>query len=383
MNKIKRFVDCGVPVLTCNLRCPYCYITQERKFLTQLPKFKYSPEIIGKSFAQERWGGPIHINFCGGGETLLPPDMTAIIHEILKQGHYIAIVTNGTITKRFEELCALPKEEVERLLFKFSFHYLELKRLNMLKTFFNNIKMVRKAGASFSLELTPADYYIGHLEEIKKVCLQEVGALCHITVAREETNKELPILTKLSPDEYKKTWGQFKSPLFDFKMSTFYKKRKEFCYGGEWTSYLNLGTGILKQCYCGRTIQNIFENPETPINWQPIGANCPEPHCHNSHVWLTLGAIPDLITPTYTAMRDRITSDGQHWLNEKMRSFLSGKLIDSNKPYNAEEQKRINSKEGLKVSILNLTRNLGKKVFYSLPKKLQNKILTTIRPQKH
>lgn len=382
MDKIKRFIDCGVPVLTCNLRCPYCYITQERKFQTKLPKFKYSAQTIGKAFDQKRWGGPVHINMCGGGETLLPPEMTSIIHEILKQGHYIAIVTNGTVTKRFEELCALPKDEVERLLFKFSFHYLELKRLKMLETFFNNIKMVRKAGASFSLELTPADYYIEHLEEIKQVCMKEVGALCHITVAREETDKDLPILTKLSDEEYRKVWGEFKSPLFEFKMSTFYKKRKEFCYGGEWTSYLNLGTGILKQCYCGRQIQNIFEEPEKPIQWKPIGTNCPEPHCHNSHVWLTLGAIPELSSPSYCEMRDRLASDGTHWLNEKMRNFLSGKLKDSNKEYSEEEKKKISKKEHLKIKSLTVARSAGKKIFYLLPQSVQSKILAKIRPQK-
>lgn len=57
MDKIKRFVDCTVPVLTCNMRCPYCYITQERKFLSALPNFQYDAETIGRAFAQERWGG--------------------------------------------------------------------------------------------------------------------------------------------------------------------------------------------------------------------------------------------------------------------------------------------------------------------------------------
>lgn len=60
MDKIKRFVDCAVPVLTCNMRCPYCYIAQERKFLSDLPNFKYSAETIGRAFAQNRWGGNSH-----------------------------------------------------------------------------------------------------------------------------------------------------------------------------------------------------------------------------------------------------------------------------------------------------------------------------------
>lgn len=60
MDKIKRFVDCTVPVLTCNLRCPYCYITQERRFLSALPNFRYDAKTIGDAFSQERLGGNPH-----------------------------------------------------------------------------------------------------------------------------------------------------------------------------------------------------------------------------------------------------------------------------------------------------------------------------------
>lgn len=60
MDKIKRFVDCAVPVLTGNMRCPYCYIAQERKFLSDLSKFKYSAETICREFARNRLGGNPH-----------------------------------------------------------------------------------------------------------------------------------------------------------------------------------------------------------------------------------------------------------------------------------------------------------------------------------
>lgn len=382
MEQIKRFVDCAVPVMTCNLRCPYCYITQERKFLNDLPNFKYSPEIVEKAFDPQRWGGIIHINLCGGGETLLPPEMPKYIYAMLKQGHYVAVVTNGTVTKSFKEICDFPKEFLERLLFKFSFHYLELKRLKMLEKFFDNIKMVKEAGCSYSLELTPSDDYLPYIEEIKSVCLEKMGALCHVTVARKETDPELPILTKLKKEEYCNIWGQFKSELFSFKMETFNVKRKEFCYAGEWTSYLNIGTGVLKQCYCGAVLQNIFNDPEEPIKWKPIGANCPEPHCHNAHVWLTLGAIPSLNTPTYAAMRDRKLSDDTHWLNPRMQSFLSGKLCDNNYVYTSEEEKKINRKEKWHIFFTYGMRSAAKSAFYLLPKSVQVFTLKKIRHNK-
>ena len=40
MDKIKRFIDCYVPVTTCTLRCHYCYITHHRLFDNKLPTFK-------------------------------------------------------------------------------------------------------------------------------------------------------------------------------------------------------------------------------------------------------------------------------------------------------------------------------------------------------
>ena len=342
MEKIKRFIDCTVPVVTCNLRCPYCYITQERKFLKALPTFRYSAETIGQALSKERLGGICHINLCGGGETLLPKEMVDIVYELLKQGHYLAIITNGTVTNQFKKIAGFPKEFCERIMFKFSFHYLELKRLNLMDKFFDNVRMMRNAGCSFSIELTPDDYYVPYINEIKQTCIDNVGAVCHVTVARDETNPELPILTKMSKDEYIKTWEQFDSDLWRFKMSTFNVKRKEFCYGGVWTAHLNLGTGILKQCYCGSVLQNIFEDVNKPINWFAIGNNCGEPHCHNSHVWLTLGAIPEMVTPSYANMRNRICSDGSEWLTPRYKSFISGKLKENNTEFTDAEKYRIN-----------------------------------------
>lgn len=371
MEKIKRFIDCTVPVLTCNLRCPYCYITQERKFLKALPTFHYSAEVIGKALSKERMGGIMMVNLCGGGETLLPKEMTDIARHILNQGHYITIITNGTITKRLEEICTFPEDFRERILFKFSFHYLELKQRNQLDLFFNNINMMRMAGCSISVELTPDDYYIPYIEEIKKICIERVGAVCHVTVARKETDSELPILTSLSREEYIKTWETFDSDMWRFKMSTFNVKRKEFCYGGIWTAHLNLGSGILKQCYCGAVIQNIFENPEEPIKWKAIGNNCNEPHCHNSHVWLTLGAIPEMKTPTYAEMRNRVCVDGTEWLHPRMKAFISGKLEYNNPQYSEMEKKRINRRSKYDIVKTMMLRKPLRYIYLHLPDNLK------------
>lgn len=344
MNKIKRFIDCYLPVTTCNFRCHYCYITQQKKFNDKLPDFKYSPEQIGRSLSQERMGGICCFNICGGGETLLPPETVEIIKKILEEGHYVMVVTNGSMTNRFKKIAKFPKDLLKRLLFKFSFHYLELKRMNLLDKFFNNVTMMKNAGCSFSIEITPNDELIEHIEDIKKVCKEKVFALPHITVARNSTKKELPILTNLSKKEYIKTWSQFNSDLFDFKISVFNKKRKEFCYAGDWTAYLHLGTGGLQQCYKGKFIQNIFDNPTSPISWCAIGCNCQESHCYNAHAWLCFGAIPEFDAPCYVNMRDRICDNGEHWVTSDYKKFLSSKLKESNDEYTSSKKSIINKK---------------------------------------
>ena len=331
--KIKRFIDCNVPVTTCNLRCHYCYITQQRKFSDALPVFKYTPEHMAKALSKERLGGICCLNLCGNGETLLPPEMTDIIRCFLEEGHYVMVVTNGTVSKRFDEIVQLPKELLERLLFKFSFQYLELKRLKMMEKFFDNIRKVREAGCSFSLELTPSDEVIPEIEEMKKICLEQVGALCHVTVARDNTKYELPILTNYSREEYKKIWSQFDSKMFEYKLSVFNQKRREFCYAGDWTCTLDLATGDLRQCYCGEVLQNVFEDIDSPIHFRPVGHKCPESHCYNAHAFLTFGAIPEHKAPFYAEMRNRVEKDGSEWLTPRMKAFLSTKLKESNKEY--------------------------------------------------
>lgn len=339
MDKIKRFIDIQVPVTTCTLRCHYCYITQHELFSAAIPELKYSPAQIRKALSKERLGGVCHLNVCGNGETLLPTYMTEVIRGLLEEGHYIMIVNNGTITARFKEMMEqYPPELKKRLGFKFSFHYLELKKKNLMDKFFDNIQLVRDNGCSFSLEMTPSDELIPYIEDVKKECMDRLGALCHVSVARDENKPGFEILSKLSRKAYQKTWGQFDSSFFDFKMSIFNQKRKEFCYTGKWGGILDLGTGILRACDRTKLRQNILDDPDKPIDWKPIG-KCNKAHCHNGHAWLGLGMIPELKTPTYAEMRDRVDRQG-HWLNEDMRLYLSQKLADGNDLLSESEKKQ-------------------------------------------
>lgn len=334
MAKAKRLICVNVPVTACNLKCHYCYITLLKQWDEKSPLFRYSAEYIGKSFSQERLGGPCIINLTGAGETLIAKEMPEIIKALLQQGHYLEIVTNGTLTKRFEEIASFPEEMLKRIEFKFSFHYLELKRLKMLDVFSNNVNLMKNAGCSFTVECMPNDDLIPHIDELKVFCMEHFGALCQLTVGRDDTKKNKKILTAHEYKDYVKIWSTFRSTMFQFKLNIFYKKRKEFCYAGAWSLYVDLITGDAKACYGQPVNQNIFEDLSKPIRFIPVGHYCRQPHCYNGHAFLTLGVIPGLKTPSYAAIRNRVCADGSSWLKNDLKEMFETKLCDTNSQFN-------------------------------------------------
>lgn len=345
MDKMKRYVECYVPITTCNLKCHYCYITRQEKWKDGIVPIGHSPEEIARALSKKRLGGTCLINLCGGGETTLCPQIAETVKALLEEGHYVMLVTNGTVTKVLEQIAAFPGELLKHLTFKFSYHYLEHHRLGLTERFFNNIKMMRKAGCSFTLEITPSDELVSHIPDIKEEVQHYLGALCHITIVRNDNVPSIPILTESSDEEFYETWGQFDSALFDFKKSIFGKHQEQFCYAGEWSVYVNLGTGVMTQCYEGRVLDNIYENIDRPLHFEAVGHRCRTAHCYNGHAFLTLGDIPELETPTYAQLRDRKDSEGNHWLGEEVSAFLSGKLKDSNKEYSAFKKWMIDRKK--------------------------------------
>lgn len=359
MEKIKRFIECLVPVTACNLKCDYCYVIQEGRRKNEIPKFKYSPEHIGKSLRKSRLGGTAYISICGAGETLIPKEMPSIIEEILKQGHYVNITTNGTLIERFKEIVNMPKEFLNRLHFAFSLHYNELKKNNSLEVFFENIRLVKEAGCSFLVQLNLCDEYIPHIDEIKERCLSEVGAFPQIAATRKEDfseqNQKFELHTDLSKEDYIKQGKKFESPLFNFTMKNFLVKRNEFCYAGDWSFLLNLQTGDIKKCYAEPESQNIYENIDKPIKFEAIGNNCKCRYCVNSSHFMSLGIIPNVETPSYAELRDR---NNANWYSKQMKEFLNSKFNESNKEYSKIKKKYTN----LKYNIVKLKDRIKNKL---------------------
>jgi hypothetical protein len=337
MEQIRRFIECLVPASACNMHCSYCYVIQrgEREPNWKSP-FLYRPEIVGRALSLERMGGVCYFSICGAGETLMMTEVVDIVTVLLRNGHFVNVTTNGTLTKRFKQLLALPSENLERLHFSFSFHYLELLP-DKLNIFFDNICKVRSAGCSFLVQLNLVDDYLPHLDEIKRLCLERLGALPQIVATRKETDlhTDIRFYTKLEQSEYQTVGISFDSPLFDFTMNNFGVRRNEFCYAGDWSATLDLATGIMTKCYASFRRQNIFEDTMKPISFGAIGAHCQSLYCLNGSHFLALGVMPDAETPTYASLRNRGVAD---WYSERMQHFLGQKLHQNNTHYGHRER---------------------------------------------
>lgn len=332
--KLAHFINCYVPTERCNFRCEYCYITLKKKFGGKICHLEYPIEYMRKALSKDRLGGMCLFNLCAGGETLISSDIIPFIKMLLEEGHNVAIVTNGSITENIDKILSFDKELFTWLYFKFSFHYEELKRLNLMDRYFENIRKVRENHISFSVDIVPYDELIPHIDDIKKLFMENLGALPHITVGRDSTTDELRMLTKLSKEEFYETWKVFDSKKFEYKVAEFSHPHKEFCFAGDKSFSLQIVSGNLRKCDGAPNpkamdFYNIYENIEEEIPFCAIGNGCPLAHCFNCHALLTLGTIPELSTPSYTEMLDRIDIHGQHWLQPQLRELYSKRIAKS------------------------------------------------------
>ncbi len=339
--KPKRMILCLIPNNVCNLKCEYCYISQMPDFLKQDFEFKYDVKHVAKCLSKERLGGQCLINLTGEGETMLQRGIVELCQLLLEEGHYIEFVTNLTVTKVVNQFLMLPPELLEHMEFKVSFHYSELIKKNLLDIFFENLDNIQKSSASFTLELMPHDELIPQIEDIIKLCYEKVGAKCQLTIGRADYLSSRGILSTYNKDEYSKIWSVFESTMFDLKMKLLNVKRKEFCYAGDWTLYVNMYTGEASACYGQPYKQNIFEDPSKPIHFCPVGKHCVQPYCVNGHAHISLGVIPEIECPSYAQIRNRVREDGSEWFSKDAYEFFDSKLYETNKEYNWL-QKRIN-----------------------------------------
>lgn len=295
---------------------------------------KYTPEQVGYALRKERIGGCAYTNFCADGETLLVKDIDKYVRAVVEQGHYAEVVTNLTVTPVLEKFLVWPRDLFERVEFKCSFHYLELKSKGKLELFADNVRRIWEAGGSANIEITPSDELIPYIDEVMEFSMKNFGALPHLSIARDDRTSGIDYLTKLPMDEYDRAWSRFGSTFWEFKKTIFGKKQESFCYAGAWGCYIDLTTGDVTKCYGCGTLKNVFACPDSTFPSDPIG-KCPIAHCYNGHMLLTLGYIPGLNNTRYGDIRDRemqteIVPGRNTWLNPKLKAFFNTKLEESN-----------------------------------------------------
>lgn len=329
---MRRFIECLIPLTSCNLKCSYCYVIQEGRRKNEKAILKYPPERIGKGLSQKRLGGISLISMTASGETFILPELPLVVFNVLKQGHFVNLTTNGTLTLQMKKLLEATEGYHDHLHISFSFHYIELLKHDLIEAFFRNIQMMRDAGCSILLQINLSDEYVPYWDEIKRISLEKVGALPQVALTRDESNGTYRIMSKIMTDEeYIEKGREMSSPLFEYTCQNFMQKRKEFCYAGYWSAKLNICTGEMTGCYGQGIHQNIFEDINTPIKWQPIGHNCSFNYCFNSSHFISQGVIPELLPqPSYGELRNR---EEAHWYTPVMREFLYAQFEDTNEKF--------------------------------------------------
>lgn len=341
MDRYYRFIEASVRGSACNMKCNYCYVAQRYDpDMKDIGFFKYPAETIGRALRKTRIGGTAYINICGEGETLLAKEMPEVIRNILEQGHFVNVYTNGTMTQRFDEILKIvPSELFSHLSFAFSFHYLELKRLKKFDIYFSNFSKMKQAGCSVVSNMVLDDKYLPYVEEIKEVTKANIGAYPQISFPKKHNdNSNWTALTE-DEDKLKKIGEGFKSKYLDFTEKYFNYNRKQFCYAGKWSFTLELTTGDIARCYNYRPHQNIFEDTESEIKLFPIGNTCLCKACGGG-LFLPQGVVPSLHTPSYIEVKNR---EEAHWYTPVYKQFLEQQLTSNNKEYGRLQQMAINA----------------------------------------
>lgn len=333
--RIHKFIELLVHGTTeCNFHCEYCYVWRKKEFTKGRLTSEYSVKEIRHAFSRKRMGGPCHINACALGETLLSQDIVELTYELLEEGHYISLITNGTIVPKIDAILKFPEELLQRLFFKFSFHYAELKRRNLYEIFWENVDKIKHSPCSYSIEITPCDSLVGEIDEIKKEFKRRAGGVMpHITFTRDVDKEGLDLLSDLSLDEYKDIWGSFDSDLFNLKCRLYKQKICQSCYAGSWSYRVNVVNGNLQSCYKQELTGTVFDDVDKPLPVLTVNHGCKMDYCFNNHAFLAWGDVPEIICGSYYKVRDRMSGDLEHWIKEPYAAIMKQKLYENNFEY--------------------------------------------------
>lgn len=337
--QIKKYIHAIQSGTICNLNCSYCYVPDLHKNNAIPTKFNYPLERVAKAISQERLGGVALITYIGVGETFLTDESVELLELFLKEGHVVNAVSNMTQTKAIDKIINFPKELRNRLQFTASLHYIELKKRNLLNTYFENLKKLEDAGVSCYINLTMCEEYIPLIDEIKELCQNNIQRNPFVSYGLDA----------------KKSWERydFFTPDFIEKISNIYEcehlkledketcdvYRKEFCYMGDWGFIFYLEDGRISACFDSPMMQNIVEDLTTPIKFEAIGTCCSK-RCGCASLFLGLGVVPELKKfPKFSQLYRKY----KICLNE-VSDYTDNYLWETNKKYSILKELSIKNK---------------------------------------
>lgn len=316
---IKHF-SCEIGSCVCNLNCSYCYVDFMDPKLKYNTHFSHSIPFIVKALSRKRLGGVAFFNMCGEGETLLKPGYMELLQGLLSEGHYVGVITNGTVDSKIEELLEFDEDEKKRLLVQCSCHYLELKRQNKLDIYFANVNRLKNSHISVCMTMPGADEYIPYIAEIKDICIQKTGLLPVISPIRTSTTYSdgFPLGSKLSWDEYCQVWEPFKSKAIEMRAKTL-GKFKESCYAGINSGWINIETGEIRTCIPGEYMDNIYNDITKKISFRKECHVCKNGFCSHNNLFLSGRNIGDDMLLTWYQNFVNVDSDGNPTYSDEMR----------------------------------------------------------------
>lgn len=265
---------------------------------------RYSLEAIAESLSPECVGGPCFFYGYADGEPLLHEENLRLLAALAAQGHFVAVTTNLNAAEpgRLERVFA--SCDRWRVLFLASLHWHELRRRGRLNAFFDTMDFLRTAGFSCRIRLCLAPEYRSDLEAIDALCLQRTG--------------QLPLLTRWrgpeSPDlDMNELDGiGARSPVYRLQKLSMDVPRREFCFAGERSVVLDLGSGELRACLAEPVTGVLNPNSphkELPFPGEPVGRHCHARWCMCCSILWPWGVLPDLFPGTWAdlffAPRDR------------------------------------------------------------------------------
>lgn len=179
MDKVVKVINGLIHTSGCTLRCDYCYLVQGNHLNVRggNTTLKYPLETVLKACSKKRLGGTALFQIIGDGETLLPEDVVPLIHGLLREGHYVRVITNGTLRDKIQELVEKAEKDglLGRLMLSFSLHFLELEKRNLLERFASNVKYAKEKGVSFFVSIVASDECLEAAERIHAYCEQQFG----------------------------------------------------------------------------------------------------------------------------------------------------------------------------------------------------------------